>query len=121
MVRITTKRAYDDIAASDGYRVLVDRLWPRGLSKEKLALKEWCRDIAPSTELRKWFNHQADKIDGFRERYLAELATNHDLAIELLKRANASGESVMTLLYSAKTAELSQAIVLKQYLDNQQE
>jgi uncharacterized protein YeaO (DUF488 family) len=115
-VKIEIKRAYEVASTADGYRVLIDRLWPRGVRKEELSLDEWCKDVAPSTELRKWFNHEADKADEFHRRYREELAANHESG-NLLERAQASGKSVLTLIYSAKTPELSQAPVLKDYLE----
>jgi len=116
-MQITVKRTYEAAEASDGYRVLIDRLWPRGISKEKLALDEWCREVAPSTELRKWFNHEEAKASEFHRRYEVELSGS-DAAERLLVRAKASGKATMTLLFSAKTADLSQAPTLKKYLEN---
>lgn len=117
MLQINLKRAYDPVdRKNDGYRVLVDRLWPRGIKRADLALDEWCRDIAPSNELRKWFNHEASKVAEFRQRYVVELKKT-DEAASLLARIKASGADKVSLLYSAKTAELSQAIVLKKYLE----
>lgn len=112
-MNIVIKRAYDEAAASDGYRALVDRLWPRGVKKENLKVDEWLKEIGPSTELREWFAHDPAKFSEFKRRYKAELAKNN-LAGELLKRAEKSG--TLTLVYSAKDTEHNQAVVLADYL-----
>jgi uncharacterized protein YeaO (DUF488 family) len=97
-MKITIWRAYGDAHDTDGYRVLVDRLWPRGVKKELLALDEWDKDVAPSTELREWFDHDPAKFDEFRAKYEEEL-TNSDAPKQLLKRA---GEhDTLTLVYAA--------------------
>lgn len=100
---------YDDAAADDGYRVLVDRLWPRGVSRETAAIDEWCREVAPSTELRRWFGHDAARWDGFVERYRGELAGNPELE-RLVDRAHAGP---LTLVYGARDARRNQAVVLR--------
>jgi len=110
---IRIKRAYDEPAAEDGYRVLVDRLWPRGLQKEVLALDEWCQDIAPSSNLRKWFGHDPAKFDEFRAKYVAELEGSGE-AEKLMKRA--ADNDVLTLVYAAKDSQVNHAVVLKEYL-----
>lgn len=102
------KRAYEAPSPDDGYRVLVDRLWPRGLSKEHARLDEWNKDVAPSTDLRKWFGHDPAKFDEFRLRYLAELHGNP--AVEALRDKGAAGK--VTLLYSAHDEQHNQAVVL---------
>ncbi|MDD2556699.1 MAG: DUF488 domain-containing protein [Desulfuromonas sp.] len=112
-MQIQTKRAYESPAPEDGYRVLVDRLWPRGVSKQKLAVDEWNKEIAPSTELRKWFNHDPEKWGQFRERYLVELRENQ-LGKELLKAVK---QKRLTLVYGARDTEHNQALVLKEYLE----
>lgn len=109
---VVTKRAYEQTGSSDGYRVLVDRLWPRGLKKEELDLDEWCKDIAPSTELRKWFAHDPAKFDEFKARYLSELHTS-DVPKQLLDRA---GGKKLTLVYAAKGPVVNHAVVLQEYL-----
>ena len=84
------KRIYDDHSEDDGYRVLLDRLWPRGVSKEQAQLDEWCKEIAPSTELRKWFDHDPDKFDEFGKRYKKEIANRKELVeplIDISKKA----------------------------------
>lgn len=111
--RVKIKRVYDPPAASDGYRVLVDRLWPRGLTKEAAAVDLWLRDVAPSTELRKWFHHEAQKWSEFRERYEKELRANPDAVARLrdVVRTHA-----VTLVYGAKDEEHNQAAVLRDFL-----
>ncbi len=110
--RVRLKRAYDPPAPDDGARILVERLWPRGLSKEKAALAEWAKDVAPSPELRRWYGHDRARWDEFRRRYRAELA-DRDEAREAFARlrARAARESV-TLVYATRDAEYSSAAVL---------
>ncbi len=112
-MEIQIKRAYDPAAPADGYRVLVDRLWPRGIKKEALALGEWCKDIAPSQELRTWFNHDPARFDEFNKRYRRELNASGE-AKKLLDRA--AGKARLTLVYGAKDEAHNQAVVLKDYL-----
>lgn len=107
---IRLKRAYDPPAAGDGTRVLVDRLWPRGLSKEKARIDLWLRDIAPSTELRKWFGHDAAKWEEFAERYDREL----DALPELLRQlAGLAQKGRLTLVFGARDRERNNAVVLR--------
>ncbi|WP_026530615.1 DUF488 domain-containing protein [Haematomicrobium sanguinis] len=115
---IQTKRIYKDPAPSDGYRVLVDRLWPRGVSKERADLNEWLKDIAPSTELRKWYDHDPAKFAEFTEKYKTELDANTEIVQGLLATAKeqASKGENLTLLYAAKTPD-NEAAVLKTYLE----
>ncbi len=109
MIRI--KRIYDPIEESDGLRILVDRLWPRGVSKDKAAIHEWMKEVAPSHELRKWFHEHAN-FDEFEDRYRKELM-GEDSKIELLKQLRKwADEGTLTLLYSAKDSERNQAVVL---------
>jgi uncharacterized protein YeaO (DUF488 family) len=112
MTKILTKRVYDTPTEHDGTRILVDRLWPRGVSKESAALALWAKDVAPSAELRKWFDHQADRFPEFRRRYLDELAAITDWPEELTKE----GRGTITLLFSAKDPDLNQAAVLAEFL-----
>jgi uncharacterized protein YeaO (DUF488 family) len=107
------KRIYDTPASQDGFRVLVDRLWPRGITKERAALGLWLKDVAPSTELRTWFHAQGDGFDEFADRYRAELAANP--AVDEL-RAAAKAHPTVTLLYSVKDPERNHAAVLAEYL-----
>jgi len=107
------KRVYEDAADSDGFRVLVDRLWPRGLSKQRAALDEWLADIAPSTALRKWFHHDPARWEEFGRRYRAELR-GHAAQLQALRR-RARGQRV-TLLYGARDVRINHARVLREVL-----
>jgi uncharacterized protein YeaO (DUF488 family) len=109
------KRVYDQPAEDDGLRILVDRLWPRGLTKEKAHVDLWLKDIAPSTGLRKWFGHEPAKWEEFKKKYLLELKEN-DVAVSLLKD---KARETVTLLYGAKDHEHNEAIVLLDYLGGQ--
>lgn len=113
-MKIVLKRVYDDASNSGGYRVLVDRIWPRGIKKEDLKLDEWCKEIAPSGSLRKWFNHEVEKFDQFNKKYQAEL-NKSDLPQKLIQNAN---KQPLVLLYSAKDTKHNQAVVLKEYLES---
>jgi len=113
MVQVQLKRIYEPPQKSDGYRVLVDRVWPRGLSKDAAQIDLWMKDVAPSTALRKWFNHDPARWVGFQEKYRAELRELGDKLDEL--RARAKKEPV-TLLYGAKDTEHNQAVVLRDVL-----
>lgn len=115
MPNIALKRAYDPPSPSDGFRVLVDRLWPRGVSKENAAIDEWEKDLAPSSALREWFGHDPARWNEFQERYRAELAQHADKLEEL--RALAKKRKV-TLVFGAKDTEHNQAVVLKQVLES---
>ena len=105
---------YEQPADSDGRRVLVDRLWPRGLTKEKADVDLWLKEIAPSTELREWFAHDPAKWKGFRSRYEKEIR-DHDDLIEMLKDISRTG--TITLLYGARDEKHNEALFLKQFLD----
>lgn len=105
------KRVYELPDQQDGRRILVDRLWPRGLTKEKAGIDLWLKEIAPSTELRKWFDHDPGKWEEFKDRYLAELKDNHE-QIWLLKQELDKG--IVTLVYAAKDEERNQAIVIQE-------
>ena len=109
---IRLKRAYDDPADNDGHRVLVDAMWPRGVSKETAQLDDWMKDVAPSDELRKWFGHDPEKWDDFRKRYHGELDDN-DAVKGLIDRAR---EGRVTLVYAAKDEDHNNAIALRDYL-----
>ena len=112
MSEIRTKRAYEPRSASDGCRVLVDRLWPRGLSKHDLEDVMWIRDVAPSVQLRKWFGHRPERWAEFRRRYFAELRANP--AVDSLKDVMRAGP--VTLIYGAKDEAHNQAVALAEYL-----
>lgn len=111
---IKLKRAYDKPAKDDRFRILVDRLWPRGVKKEQAAIDLWLKDVAPSAELRKWFGHDPAKWEQFRERYWAELEQKRDL-IDLLKQR--SKEGTITLVYAARDEEHNDAVALKMFLE----
>jgi len=111
---IKVKRVYDEPSSDDGVRVLVDRLWPRGLSKESARIDLWLRDVAPSDELRKWFNHDASKWEEFKRRYFKELENNK--AVNELINLLRDGRTI-TLLYSAKSP-YNNATALKEYLES---
>ena len=113
---IRLKRAYDEPAQNDGYRILVDRVWPRGISKKEARLDEWLKNIAPSAELRKWFDHDPDKWEQFLERYFRELDEHPDLIRNLAGRAKDSG---ITLVFAARDTEHNNAVALKNYLCRQ--
>lgn len=112
-MKLTIKRVYDEPNANDGTRILIDRLWPRGLSKEKARVDLWLKEIAPSTELRKWFAHDPAKWKEFKTRYHAELKHNSE-HLAVLKQAIAKGP--VTLLYGAKDEQHNDAIVLQELL-----
>lgn len=114
MTQIWLKRAYEDPGRSDGQRILVDRIWPRGASKEALKLDEWMKDIAPSDELRDWFDHDPDKWEEFRTRYADELDEKDDAVSALRERLD---ESRVTLVYGAKDKKHNNAVALKAYLE----
>jgi len=111
---ISLKRVYDPPAKEDGYRVLVDRLWPRGLSKEEARIDLWLKDIAPTNELRQWFKHNPHKWNEFRTRYFRELKQRADEIGQLKNRSEAGR---LTLLYAAKDTENNNAAALKEYLE----
>lgn len=110
-MKIRIKRVYEQPDKHDGRRILVDRLWPRGLTKEKASIDLWLKDIAPSTALRKWFGHDPDKWEAFKERYLAELKNNSE-QIRLLKQELDKGD--VTLVYGAKDKEHNEAVVIQE-------
>jgi len=115
--RVRVRRVYDPAEEDDGRRVLVDRVWPRGLRKDAAALDEWLKDVAPSTELRKWYGHEPEKFAQFAERYRGELETPEArAALEHLRQV--TGDGVVTLLTATKDVQHSQAVVLAQVLDD---
>ena len=114
-LQINLKRAYEDKSKQDGYRVLVDRLWPRGRSKETLALDQWARELAPSDKLRKWFDHDVQRWEEFRQRYGDELKDEEKQEQMRQLLADANGQ-ILTLVYGAKDTEHNQAVVLRDVL-----
>lgn len=113
---VRTKRIYDPPKKSDGYRVLIDRLWPRGIKKDAARLDAWRKDLAPSTELRQWFDHDPAKFEAFAKRFAAELAGRPGAIEGLL--ADAGGKTI-TLLYAAKDTEHNHAVLLRDMLEAQ--
>lgn len=111
---ISIKRVYDSPEKADGVRILVERLWPRGFKKEDLDFDEWAKDAAPSTELRKWFNHEPAKWETFQRRYRAELDENAEAWQSIL---DAAKKTDVTLLFSSRDTEHNNAVVLKKYLE----
>lgn len=108
------KRVYEKPAKEDGFRILADRLWPRGLTKEKASVDLWLKEIAPSTELRKWFGHDPEKWNDFKKKYVAELKKNKE-PVSILKEKIKAG--TVTILYGAKDQEHNEALVILDYLD----
>jgi uncharacterized protein YeaO (DUF488 family) len=113
MLDVRTKRIYDDAEPGDGYRVLIDHIWPRGVSHERAALDEWARELAPNDDLRRWFGHKPERFAEFRERYRGELAGHADELAELRRRA---ADGALTILYAARDREHNNAVVLAELL-----
>ena len=112
-MRIAAKRAYTEPAPGDGFRILIDRLWPRGIGKEKARIDLWLKDVAPSTELRKWFGHDPAKWSGFQRRYREELGQKQEQLATIKAQAT---KTPVTLVYGAKDEEHNDAVVLLQLL-----
>lgn len=114
-MKLQLKRVYEKPASGDGLRILVDRLWPRGLTKEEAKVDLWLKEIAPSAELRRWFGHDPDKWPEFRRRYRAELDEKGEEIATLRTRG---GKGLVTLLYGAKDEAHNQAVVLKEFIED---
>ncbi|MGE5352305.1 MAG: DUF488 domain-containing protein [Acidobacteriota bacterium] len=114
---IQLKRIYEKNDKNDGFRILIDRLWPRGIKKEEANIDLWLKEIAPSNELRKWFHHEAANWDDFKKKYLAELSHKKDL-LSVVREAEKE-HKVVTLLYGAKDKEHNQALVIAEILEKQ--
>jgi uncharacterized protein YeaO (DUF488 family) len=110
---VRVKRVYEPAERSDGYRILIDRLWPRGVSHERARLDAWERDLAPSAALRDWFGHQPDLFDEFRRRYVSELRENRSLLSRLRQRAR---HGTLTLVHAARDTEHNDAVVLAEVI-----
>jgi uncharacterized protein YeaO (DUF488 family) len=110
---VRAKRVYDPPESGDGTRVLIDRVWPRGVSRERAKLDDWARELAPSDELRRWFDHDPERFDEFRRRYRDELAHQPERLEELRRRA---GGGPVTILYAARDREHNNAVVLAELL-----
>ena len=113
MVRVQIKRAYDDAEPADGYRILIDHVWPRGISRERAHLDEWARELAPSDDLRKWFDHEPARFARFRTRYRKELAGQSERVDALRERA---AHGPVTIVYAARDREHNNAVVLAELL-----
>jgi len=113
-MKIQLKRAYKPPEKQDGTRLLVERLWPRGLTKEKAAIDEWFKDVAPSQELRKWYAHDLKKWEAFRRRYLDELRGNPEAVSRLRERVKGGP---VTFVFAAKDEEHNSALILKQFIE----
>jgi uncharacterized protein YeaO (DUF488 family) len=113
MAEVRTKRVYDPAEPADGYRVLIDRVWPRGVSRERAGVDEWARELAPSAELRKWFGHVPERFPRFRERYLKELAKHAEEVDQLRARAS---DGPLTIVYGARDPEHNNATVLAELI-----
>ncbi len=113
--KVQVRRVYDDPARGDGNRVLVDRIWPRGMTKEKAKLDEWCKTIAPSTELRKWYHHDPERFTGFTRRYRDEL-TQPERAEALAHLRTLAKDRNLTLLTASKAVDISEATVIAEML-----
>jgi len=111
---IKLKRAYDNYEESDGYRILVDRLWPRGVSKTKAMIDKWLKDVAPSNSLRKWFSHKESKWLEFKQKYFEELQNSEVLIQEIIGKQE---NYTVTLIYAAKDETHNNAVALKEYLE----
>ena len=114
---ILLKRAYEAPSRSDGCRILVERLWPRGLSKKNARIDLWCKDAAPTTDLRHWFNHEPDKWSEFRQRYFEELRARETALRPLVERVRAGW---VTFVFAARESRLNNAVALKEYLERGQ-
>ena len=119
MGKLQIKRVYLPVASTDGKRILIDRLWPRGISKAKACLDEWNKEIAPSNELRKWFQHDPEKFAEFKQKYLDELKVNPSLKEFVIQIKQALQQENVTLLFSAKDELHNNAVVLQDYLNNE--
>lgn len=118
---VQIKRVYEEAKEADGMRILVDRIWPRGLSKEEAKIDEWVKEIGPSKELRQWFDHDARKYEDFKKKYKKELKENEEqkAALEKMKKWTKIHHKNITLIFSAKDEKHNQAAVLKEILDHQ--
>lgn len=115
---VRAKRIYDPAEAADGYRVLVDHVWPRGVSRDRAHLDEWARELAPSDDLRKWFDHQPQRFGEFRRRYRGELERQREPLQALRRRAR---EMTVTILYAARDRDYNNAVVVRELLAEERE
>lgn len=112
------KRVYERAGSNDGYRILVDRIWPRGVKKEDANIDEWCKEITPTTEARKAFGHDPDKFDAFKARYLKELEQNPETPAFIQKVTEVLNDQPVTLVYAAKDETYNHVVILKEYIEN---
>src|SRR5262249_13723054 len=112
---VGTKRIYEPAAASDGYRILTDHVWPRGVSRERARLDEWRKELAPSDALRRWFDHVPERFEEFRSRYREELGSHREAIEEIRRRAR---RQTLTIVYAARDREHNNAVVLAQLLND---
>lgn len=117
MEELKMKRVYEDAATSDGYRILVDRIWPRGVKKEDAAIDDWCKDITPTTAARKAFGHNPDKFETFKTRYLEELNENTHTKEFIEKVQALLRDQSVTLVYAAKDETYNHVVILKEYIE----
>lgn len=111
---IKIKRAYDTAEKNDGTRILVDRLWPRGVSKEKAKIDEWIKEIAPSDKLRKWFSHDESKWSEFKKKYFVELQSKEEFVLKIIEEQT---NHTVTLIYAAKDEAHNNAVALKEFIE----
>lgn len=114
-MEIKIKRAYEKADSTDGFRILVDRLWPRGISKERAKVDFWPRELAPSTELRRWYGHDPEKWSEFKSRYAAELSGNQELLNKLMEYVR---KGTVTFVYSSKEERFNNALALKKHVES---
>lgn len=115
---VVLRRIYEEDKVLGGHRVLIDRVWPRGISKEDAHLDEWIKDIAPSSSLRKWFDHDPDKFDSFKESYQKEIHENSEASQKLSELKEIASDRRVVLLFGAKDKEHNHAVVLKEMIEN---
>ncbi|MDO5036620.1 MAG: DUF488 domain-containing protein [Porphyromonas sp.] len=120
MGHLYIKRIYEEQGADDGYRILIDRLWPRGVKKEAANIDEWAKEVTPSTELRKWFAHKEERFDTFREEYEDELNNNPDAHTFAKHCQELQQKDNVTLLYGAKSHTYNHAVILREWILDQQ-
>ncbi|MEJ2068620.1 MAG: DUF488 domain-containing protein [Deltaproteobacteria bacterium] len=111
---IKTKRIYDEPAQGDGFRILVDRIWPRGLSKDRTRIDHWLKEVAPSDTLRKWFGHDRARWDEFKRRYFEELKDKEETVVSIV---NTASQGPVTLLYGAKDEQCNNAVALREFIE----
>ena len=118
MEKLKMKRVYEEADSSDGYRILVDRIWPRGVKKEDAQIDEWCKEITPTTEARKAFGHDPEKFEAFKKRYLQELNQNVETPDFIQKVQQELNDQPVTLVYAAKDETYNHVVILKEYIKN---